>query len=86
MYAVTLADLAAGSPANTVEVFSCDNYLWALLEGNLFTILFVLAVLKIFAKVTPWSEDDQIIESLIGFFGSFRRAPNAPQETEVVSQ
>lgn len=67
-----LADLAQTVSTEGVNVFACDPYLWAFIQGNLFTIMFVLGLLKLFAKVTPWSEDDKIVESLIGFFGQFK--------------
>jgi len=71
----SLNDIAQNVDASGVQVFSLDKYLWAFLQANMFSILFFLALLKVFATFTPYSEDDKIVEALIGFFGQFKPGP-----------
>ena len=47
-------------------VFSLDKYMFNLIQGSGFVIILLLGILKILAKKTKFSEDDEIIGMLLG--------------------
>ena len=48
--------------------FNLDKIMFDLVEGSGFVLIFILGVLKVFAKRTKFTEDDEIIGMLLGMF------------------
>ena len=47
-------------------LYNLDKYMFDMIEGSGFVLLTVLGILKILAKKTEWSGDDQIVDMLLG--------------------
>jgi len=54
-------------------LFHLDGYMFSLIEGSGFVLIVLLGILKILAKRTPWSADDEIIGMLLGIVRSFKK-------------
>ena len=54
-------------------LFHLDGYMFSLIEGSGFVLIVVLGILKILAKHTTWSADDEIIGMLLGVVRSFKK-------------
>ena len=64
-------------------LFHLDGYMFSLIEGSGFVLIVLLGILKILAKHTPWSADDEIIGMLLGIARSFKNGRVKPGEKEV---
>jgi len=61
-----------------------DLILLKFISENWLTISFVLVILKGIAQITPWAEDDQIVQIITGAFGVLKPKSNNNKGAENV--
>ncbi len=60
-------------------MMNLDVMIISFIQGNVLTIMLVMGLLKVIAKVTPWAWDDSIVSLLSGLVESVRGGPTVRQ-------
>jgi hypothetical protein len=62
-------------------LFNLDKFVFDMIQGSGFVILFLLGVLKILAKETAWTGDDKIIQMLLNMTRKIKVPSNKSKES-----